>query len=632
MDNHPPQPPVASSASQEWPPDLTEHDPQHGQSEDIPHSSHNQSAVDLDDTDFNLDSFLAADLDAMYAAQAAATAGGQTQEHLQSHSVPLHHHVSHSNHTVNLEQQRPHSHSIVSSSYYVPQVPSQPLSLAELHTSVTPPLRPSCRYQVHYDRPHIEQHQHYRFISEPPLQQYPQHPLNVHHHPANNYCRLHSNNQPQPLHIFHQHPAVLQQQLLQQPVLQQQLLQQPVPQQQLPQQPVPQQQLPQQPIPQRQPSSFDQILLYHQAPPIYSHSLPQRQLPQQPVPQRQPSSFDQVLLYHQAPPVYSHLLPQQQLPQQPVVRHLLPQYHQSLVPQTEFSQPVIAKPIHIVFPPIIHQLQKKDNTGNKQVLIPVSLPHANNDNSSKGSPDVPTTPVSSLPPSPLSSLPSTPYVPEPILSQPPPPPTAPTPVPGPNPDSSDSPIRASCRNVDTEGIRILNLFADKFKESRIRYEYSKQYVAQQISIQYNFEMTEQRLQLFENKVLSFEEMLAMKIHLEKWLLDALRNQGINETEIKQLSRWLTSFNQKRKGRTAISVQTKKQLLKEFENDPKPSPKDLKAISEKLGIGFEVVRVWFCNKRAKRKAGKDNDGPEDDEEIEEESDSDEESNSDAQSSQ
>ncbi|XP_019858268.1 PREDICTED: bromodomain-containing protein 4-like [Amphimedon queenslandica] len=621
MNNHPSRPPAASSAPEEWPPDFSAQHQfhyqyqnlQHGQPETIPLPSQQQPSAYS--TDFNLDSFLAADLNAMYAAQAAATAGGRSQEYLQPLSVPLHYQVGHSHHSIDLEQQRPHSHSIVSSGHYVPQVPSRPLSEG-LHTSITPPLRPSCRYQVHYDRgegasfqragTQTEQHQQHQFISH--CQQYPQHPLNIHHHdhhhcshvqpaaPTNNPCPLHPNNQLQPLYTSHQHP----------PVPQQQLSQQQLPQQPLPQQQLPQQQLPQQPVPQQQPSSSNQVLLYHQPPPVHSHLLPQQQLPQQ-------------------------RLPQQQLPQQPLVRRPLPQYHQSLVRQSEYIQPVMAKPTHIIFPPIIHELQKKDSSGSKQVLIPVPLPRTNNDNNSKDSPDLPTAPIPTLPPSSLPSLPSTPYIPEPILSQPP---TAPTPVPGPsgyNPDSPDSPIRASCRNVDIEGIRRLRLFADRFKESRIRYEYSKQHVAQQISIRYNFEMTEQQLQQFESKALSFEEMSAMKTHLEKWLMDTLRNRGINETEIKQLSQWLTSFHQRRRRRTAIPVQTKKQLLKEFENNPKPSVKALKALAEKLGIRFEVVRVWFCNKRAKKKAGKDT-GPEDDEEIEEELDSDDEGNSDVQSSQ
>lgn len=596
--NHSPRPPATSTAlCEEWPPDITADDDdddqnlQGGEPENIPHPSQQQSLVD--DMDFNLDSFLEADLNAMYAAQAAtatvaagshsqeqsSAAGSHSQEQSQSHSVPLHHYDDHSHHSVDSEQQlRPHSQSTVTSSNYVPipQVPSQPLSLEGVHTSVTPPLRPSCRFQVHYDRGEglhvgypIKQHKQYQFISQSPLQHL-QHPLNIRHplsiqrhhfsmphdQPAVNFCPLHSNNHPHPFLTSYQHPA---------------LLEQPVLQQRLPQQPVPRQRLPQQPLP---------------------------------------------LHYHQAPLFHSHLLPQSQLPQQPVVRQ-----PQSFVQQPEYIQPVAAKPTHVIFPPIVHQLQKKESTGNnKQALIPVHLPHTNNADNSKDSPDVPTTPLSSLTSSPLSSLPSTPYMPEPILSQPPSP-AAFSPVPGPsgyNPNSSDPPIRVSRRNVDREGRKRLNLFADKFKETRVRYKYSKQHVAQQISIRYKFEMTELQLQRFENKALSFEDMLVMKIHLEKWLMDTLRKQGIHETEIQQLSQWLTSFNQKRKGRTAISVQMKRQLLKEFEEDPKPSVKALRAIAENLGIRFEVVRVWFCNRRAKMKAGKDNE-PEDDEEIEEELD-------------
>ena len=94
----------------------------------------------------------------------------------------------------------------------------------------------------------------------------------------------------------------------------------------------------------------------------------------------------------------------------------------------------------------------------------------------------------------------------------------------------------------------------------------------------------------------------MKTYLEKWLMDTLRNQEINKTDIEEPSQWMTSFNGLMRRRTA--TETEKQLLTEFEIDPNPSEKALKAIAEKLEIKFVVVKIWFCKKRAEEKVGKD----------------------------
>lgn len=172
----------------------------------------------------------------------------------------------------------------------------------------------------------------------------------------------------------------------------------------------------------------------------------------------------------------------------------------------------------------------------------------------------------------------------------------------------------------------MRLFARRFKELRQRYEYSQADVAQQVLLRYNFETCEGRISLFETSSLAFEEMASMKTHLEKWILEVARSRESNEEEVKDISYWLSSFNRPRRKRTAISVQTKKALMKEFESNPKPPTKDLRAIAERLHIKFNVVRVWFCNRRQMKKSGKINDNEDEEEDIVEEEAEDEYSGS------
>ena len=162
----------------------------------------------------------------------------------------------------------------------------------------------------------------------------------------------------------------------------------------------------------------------------------------------------------------------------------------------------------------------------------------------------------------------------------------------------------------------MRLFAQRFKELRQRYKYSQADVAKQVLLRYDFETCEEQISLFETSSLAFEEMLSMKTHLEKWILEVAQSQESSE-ELKDILYWLTSFCRPCQKRTTISVQTKRALMKEFESNPKPPSKDLKAIAERLCIKFEVVRVWFCNRRQTKKAGKINDNEDEEIVVEEE---------------
>ena len=157
----------------------------------------------------------------------------------------------------------------------------------------------------------------------------------------------------------------------------------------------------------------------------------------------------------------------------------------------------------------------------------------------------------------------------------------------------------------------MRLFAQHFKELRERCQYSQADIAKQVLIRYNFKTCEEQISLFETSSLAFEEMASMMKHLGNWILEVEPSQESSE-ELKDILYWLSSINRPRlrprprQKRTTISVQTKRALIKEFESNPKPSSKDLKAIAEHLCIKLEVVRVWFSNRRQIKKTGKIND--------------------------
>ena len=163
----------------------------------------------------------------------------------------------------------------------------------------------------------------------------------------------------------------------------------------------------------------------------------------------------------------------------------------------------------------------------------------------------------------------------------------------------------------------MSYFAQRFKELRQRYKYSQADVAKQVLIRYKFETCEEQISLFETSSLAFEEMASMMKHLGNWILEVAQSQELSE-EVQDIWYWSLNFNYPHQKRVTMPVQTKRALLKEFESNPKPLSKDLMAIAKHLHIDFDVVKVWFCNRRKKcnrmkkKKTGKINNN--EDEEI------------------
>ena len=56
------------------------------------------------------------------------------------------------------------------------------------------------------------------------------------------------------------------------------------------------------------------------------------------------------------------------------------------------------------------------------------------------------------------------------------------------------------------------------------------------------------------------------------------------------------FTKKRRKRTSFSAEYIHALNGHFAQNPKPTPAEMQAISEKMGLDFTTVKVWFCNKK------------------------------------
>lgn len=168
-------------------------------------------------------------------------------------------------------------------------------------------------------------------------------------------------------------------------------------------------------------------------------------------------------------------------------------------------------------------------------------------------------------------------------------------------------------------IKRLKSFAEHFKEQRLKFRYTQADVAHQVSIRYGFSLCEGRVALFESGSLYGHEMASIKSHLELWLMDTARTRGFSESQLKELSQWLSGSKKGKRHRTSIDSLQKKLLEREFRENYKPSTTQLNDIAIRVGIDRAVVRTWFCNRRQKYKAdfGKSSIYDDEDEEEEEE---------------
>jgi len=146
--------------------------------------------------------------------------------------------------------------------------------------------------------------------------------------------------------------------------------------------------------------------------------------------------------------------------------------------------------------------------------------------------------------------------------------------------------------------RELEWFAERFKQRRIKLGVTQGDVGRALAhlkLPGVGSLSQSTICRFESLTLSHNNMMALKPVLSAWLDEAER---ANRMKVES-SAFLPNADKKRK-RTSIGAAEKRSLEAYFAMQPRPSSDKLVAIAEKLDLSKNVVRVWFCNQRQKKK--------------------------------
>ena len=146
--------------------------------------------------------------------------------------------------------------------------------------------------------------------------------------------------------------------------------------------------------------------------------------------------------------------------------------------------------------------------------------------------------------------------------------------------------------------RELEWFAERFKQRRIKLGVTQADVGAALAhlkIPGVGSLSQSTICRFESLTLSHNNMMALKPVLTAWLEEAEKAYKCKNTT----SQFLPNSDKKRK-RTSIGAAEKRSLEAYFAMNPRPSSDKIASIAEKLDLSKNVVRVWFCNQRQKKK--------------------------------
>lgn len=146
--------------------------------------------------------------------------------------------------------------------------------------------------------------------------------------------------------------------------------------------------------------------------------------------------------------------------------------------------------------------------------------------------------------------------------------------------------------------RELEWFAERFKQRRIKLGVTQADVGgalAHLKLPGVGSLSQSTICRFESLTLSHNNMMALKPVLSAWLDEAERANRMKAKD----SAFLPNADKKRK-RTSIGAAEKRSLEAYFAMQPRPSSDKIAAIAEKLDLSKNVVRVWFCNQRQKKK--------------------------------
>lgn len=145
----------------------------------------------------------------------------------------------------------------------------------------------------------------------------------------------------------------------------------------------------------------------------------------------------------------------------------------------------------------------------------------------------------------------------------------------------------------------LKEFAESFKTKRIQLGYTQGAVGQSLADRGYSNFAQSTISRFEQMQLSPSNAAAIKIVLERWLLEAGNPDAVTSTTLDPLGP-----PRKRKRRAVFSTQTRETLEEYFRKEARPNRQIIETIANELDLLPEEVRVWFCNKRQKFKYADD----------------------------
>ena len=135
----------------------------------------------------------------------------------------------------------------------------------------------------------------------------------------------------------------------------------------------------------------------------------------------------------------------------------------------------------------------------------------------------------------------------------------------------------------------IEAFVHRFKQHRAKLNYTQIDVGRQLAEKYGHGLSQTTICRFESSMLSPQNMRKIMEWLEKWMAEAT---------CKYVNVEASASKKSRKRRTTLNPTIKASLEEHFIKQPKPGSQELSTVADKLGLEYEVVRVWFCNRRQK----------------------------------
>uniref|UniRef100_A0AC35GJN1 POU domain protein n=1 Tax=Panagrolaimus sp. PS1159 TaxID=55785 RepID=A0AC35GJN1_9BILA len=160
-------------------------------------------------------------------------------------------------------------------------------------------------------------------------------------------------------------------------------------------------------------------------------------------------------------------------------------------------------------------------------------------------------------------------------------------------------------------------FARRFKALRCEYGFSQADVGAALGRRYGSDFSQTTVSRFEGLVLSHSNMCKLRPPIEQWItgIESAIESGISLDQLHRACKngdfWpseqqsdadvnsnLVPPLRKRRKRTSLDASQRLALDSYFDVNQRPDNAQMADIAKTLDLEFEVVRIWFCNRRQK----------------------------------